>query len=130
MQLLPLCDDERRLHWKLLAWNRNMGGKQIAETDSGAEGSQTEDMVQTLAGSVAATFTTSVGWAHPTTGLMAFQPKLANFTVSANPASLSVVQGRRGTSTITTAISGGFNNAISLSASGIPTGTTVSFNPC
>ena len=53
----------------------------------------------------------------------------ANFTISASPASLSVVQGNQGTSTITTAISGGFNSAISLSASGMPSGTTVSFNP-
>ena len=45
-----------------------------------------------------------------------------NFTISASPASLSVVQGNRGTSTITTIISGGFNSAISLSASGVPTG--------
>ena len=34
-----------------------------------------------------------------------------------------------GNSTITTTISGGFNSAISLSASGVPSGTTVSFNP-
>ena len=53
----------------------------------------------------------------------------ANFTISASPASLSVVQGNQGISTITTAISGGFNSAISLSASGMPSGTTVSFNP-
>src|SRR5271165_3664047 len=52
-----------------------------------------------------------------------------NFTISASPASLSVHQGNQGTSTITTAISGGFNSAISLSASGMPSGTTVSFNP-
>src|SRR5271166_2220010 len=53
----------------------------------------------------------------------------SNFTISASPSSLSVVQGNQGTSTLTTAISGGFNSAISLSASGVPTGTTVSFNP-
>src|SRR5271166_315943 len=52
-----------------------------------------------------------------------------NFTISASPASLSIAQGNQGTSTITTAISGGFKGAISLSASGMPTGTTVSFNP-
>ena len=51
------------------------------------------------------------------------------FTVSASPASLSVMQGMQGTSTITTAISGGFNSSISLAASGAPTGTTVTFNP-
>ena len=52
-----------------------------------------------------------------------------NFTISASPASLSVQQGNQGTSTITTAVSGGFNNSISLSASGMPSGVGVSFNP-
>ena len=52
-----------------------------------------------------------------------------NFTISASPASLSVGQGNQGTSTITTAVSGGFNSSINLSASGVPSGTTVSFNP-
>ena len=37
--------------------------------------------------------------------------------------------GSQGTSTITTTVVGGFNNAITLSASGMPSGTTVSFSP-
>ena len=52
-----------------------------------------------------------------------------NFTIAASPASLSVMQGNQGTSTLTTTVSGGFSNAITLSASGVPAGTTVSFNP-
>ena len=52
-----------------------------------------------------------------------------NFTISASPPSLSIQQGNQGTSALTTTVSGGFNSAISLSASGMPTGTTVSFNP-
>ena len=52
-----------------------------------------------------------------------------NFTISASPSSLTIQQGNQGSSTITTAISGGFNSAISLSAAGVPSGTTVSFNP-
>ncbi len=52
-----------------------------------------------------------------------------NFAISANPTSLSVNQGSQGTSTITTTVSGGFNNSIALSATGAPAGTTVSFNP-
>ena len=52
-----------------------------------------------------------------------------NFTISASPSSLTIQQGNQGTSTITTTISGGFNSAISLSAAGVPSGTTVSFNP-
>jgi kumamolisin len=51
------------------------------------------------------------------------------FTLSASPTSVSVVQGSNGTSTIATAASGGFNSAIALSASGQPSGVTVSFNP-
>jgi uncharacterized membrane protein len=52
----------------------------------------------------------------------------ANFTISASPSSLSVPQGNQGTSTITSAISGGLNSAITLSASGLPSHTTVSFS--
>ncbi len=51
------------------------------------------------------------------------------FTMSASPASLSIQQGNQGTSTITTGLSGGFNSSITLSASGMPAGTTASFNP-
>jgi len=56
-------------------------------------------------------------------------PPGGTFTISANPGALSITQGNQGSSTITTTVSGGFNNPISLSASGVPTGTTVSFNP-
>jgi kumamolisin len=52
-----------------------------------------------------------------------------SFTISAAPTSVSVVQGSSGTSTITTKVSGGFDSAIALSATGQPTGVTVSFNP-
>jgi len=51
------------------------------------------------------------------------------FTISASPSSLTIAQGNQGTSTITTVISGGFNSSISLSASGLPSGTTVNFSP-
>ncbi len=52
-----------------------------------------------------------------------------NFTISADPPSVTVAQGQHGTTTISTTVSGGFNSAITLSASGMPTGTVVSFNP-
>ena len=55
--------------------------------------------------------------------------QLPSFTISALPTSLNIVQGFQGTSVITTAISGGFSSDITLSASGVPSGTTVSFNP-
>ena len=52
-----------------------------------------------------------------------------NFTLSASPTSVSVVQGNSGSSTITTAVLNSFNSAIALSASGQPTGVTVTFSP-
>ena len=52
-----------------------------------------------------------------------------SFTLTPNPTSLSVKPGSSGTSTITAAISGGFDSAIALSASGMPTGVTASFSP-
>jgi uncharacterized membrane protein len=51
------------------------------------------------------------------------------FTLSASPTTLNVARGGSGTSTITTAVSGGFDAAISLSATGYPIGVTVSFSP-
>src|ERR1700683_1611765 len=52
-----------------------------------------------------------------------------NFSISASPTSVSVVQGGNGSSTISTAVVDGFNAAIALTASGQPTGGTVTFNP-
>ncbi len=52
-----------------------------------------------------------------------------NFALSASPASLTLKQGTQGSSAITTTVSGGFNSGIGLSATGVPSGTTVSFNP-
>jgi fibronectin type 3 domain-containing protein len=52
-----------------------------------------------------------------------------NFALSASPANPTVVPGGQGTSTITSTLSNGFSGAIALSASGMPTGATVSFNP-
>jgi subtilase family serine protease len=51
------------------------------------------------------------------------------FAISASPTSVTVQQGKSGTSTITTAVSGGFDSSIALSASGQPTGVTATFNP-
>ena len=52
-------------------------------------------------------------------------PATPNFSISASPTSVSVVQGNTGTSTITTTALNGFNSAINLTYSGQPTGVTV-----
>lgn len=53
----------------------------------------------------------------------------SGFSLSASPNSVSVAQGASGTSTITSSVTGGFSGTIALTASGQPSGVTVSFNP-
>jgi kumamolisin len=80
---------------------------------------------------------TAVGY-DLTTGIGSPQAALINvlapagsggFSLSASPSSVSVAQGASGTSTITSTTTGGFNSAVTLSASGQPSGVTVAFNP-
>ena len=52
-----------------------------------------------------------------------------DFALNASPASLSVTAGQSGTSTITVTPSNGFNQAVSFSCSGLPTGASCSFAP-
>jgi kumamolisin len=73
------------------------------------------------------------GWGSPNAGLLAAltgstttQP---GYTLSASPASVSVAAGSTGSSTITSTVSGGFDSAVTLTASGLPTGVTAAFSP-
>jgi hypothetical protein len=52
-----------------------------------------------------------------------------DFSLGANPNSVTVVQGSTATSTITIAPLNGFNSTVTLSASGLPSGVTANFNP-
>ena len=93
------------------------------------DGDIAEDRMVTATGSYSATapVNPSGAWIMQ---MVAFRtPSLGSFTISASPTTLNIAQGNQGTSTITTTVSGGFSSAISLSASGVPTGTTVGFNP-
>ena len=92
------------------------------------DGDIAEDKTVASVGSYAATAPVSGGsWIMQ---MVAFRtPATGGFTISASPSSLTIAPGNQGSSTITTAISGGFSNSISLSASGVPSGTTVSFSP-
>jgi subtilase family serine protease len=51
------------------------------------------------------------------------------FSLSASPGSVSIAQGGSGSSTITSTVTGGFDSAVSLSASGQPSGVTVGLSP-
>jgi uncharacterized membrane protein len=52
-----------------------------------------------------------------------------DFSLSATPAALSIAQGTAGSTTIAVAPVNGFTGSVALSASGVPTGVTVSFSP-
>jgi uncharacterized membrane protein len=56
-------------------------------------------------------------------------PPTPDFTLSASPASLTVNRGASGGSTITITRTGGFTSSVALSASGLPSGVTATFNP-
>ncbi len=75
----------------------------------------------------------ATGWGSPNgAGLinaLAGTTVTAGFSLSASPTSLSILQGGSGSSTITSTVTGGFGSAVSLTASGAPSGVTVSFSP-
>jgi hypothetical protein len=69
-----------------------------------------------------ATHTTSVS-------LTVNAPAANDFSIAASPSSATVTAGSPATSTISTAVTSGSAQSVSLSASGLPTGATASFNP-
>jgi len=108
----------------------------FSPTSIAAPGSGSSTLTFT-AGSTAATGTSTVtinasggGVSHSTTvSLTVSATATPDFAVSASPTSLSVAAGSSGTGTISTTVSGGFNSAVSLSASGLPSGVTAAFSP-
>jgi hypothetical protein len=52
-----------------------------------------------------------------------------DFSISASPASQTVAQGAGTSYTVTITPSGGFNGTVTLSASGLPSGSNATFNP-
>jgi len=72
------------------------------------------------------------GWGSPNAGLInALAPTATspNYSLSSSPASLTVVQGKSGSSTITSTVVDGFNSAVALTVSGAPAGVTASLSP-
>src|SRR5271165_1850144 len=53
----------------------------------------------------------------------------SDFILTASPPTVTVAQGSAGNTTVESTLLGAFNSAVTLSASGMPPGTTVSFNP-
>ncbi len=106
-----------------------------AQNVTSSYGTDFHDITSGTSGSYSAVagYDLVTGWGSPNgTGLInALAPTSTSpaFSISASPTSLSVVQGSSGKSTITTIVSGGFDSAIGLTASGQPTGVTLGLNP-
>jgi hypothetical protein len=66
---------------------------------------------------------------HPVLDIV-FNPGTSpDFALTASPTTISVAQGGTKTTTVSTTVSGGFNSAVSLSATGLPAGVTAAFSP-
>jgi endo-1,4-beta-xylanase len=124
-----------------LSWNASTGA-----TGYNVKRATTSGGPYTTVASVSTTSFTNMGLTNGTTyfyvvsafnsngesansGEVPATPLAANFTLSANPTSVTINRGASGTSAITIARSGGFTASVSLSASGLPSGVTATFNP-
>ena len=80
------------------------------------------------AGTATVTVTgTSGSLTHTTT--ISLVITVPNFSLSASPSNLNVVQGNSVVSTLTVGPQSGFNGSVTLAASGLPSGVTASFSP-
>jgi uncharacterized membrane protein len=80
-------------------------------------------------GAATVTITGTSGSTKQTTTIALTVKPAPNFTISDNPASLTVTQLASGKSTITITPQNGFTAGVTLAASGLPTGVTAAFSP-
>ncbi len=111
--------DANRNQWSSAQWPTNNQPRQV--TLSGTRLTAVVGTNQLLVGSLGQTPLAYLGLTQVSGG--------GDFTLAASPTAVTVAQGNQGISTLTTTVSGGFNNAITLSASGVPSGATVGFSP-
>jgi subtilase family serine protease len=69
------------------------------------------------------------GWGSPTAALITALsgPAPSGFSISSSPSSVSVSAGGNGSTTINSAVTGGFSGSITMSATGQPAGVTIGF---
>ena len=108
----------------------------FSPTSIAAPGSGTSTMTMATASTTAAgtypiTVTASGGGITQTAtvSLTVTGTATGAFTISVSPTSGSLYRGTSGYAVITTKVSGGFDSAIALSATGQPSGVTVTFKP-
>jgi kumamolisin len=76
----------------------------------------------------------ATGWGSPNgsgllNALAGSVSSTPGYSLTSSPGSVSILQGNSGSSTITSSVTGGFDSAIALTASGQPSGVTVTFSP-
>lgn len=80
-------------------------------------------------GKATVTITGTSGTLKATTTVALTVDALGNFTLTASPKTLTVAQGSSGGVTVTVVPTGGFDQQVTLNATGLPTGVTATFNP-
>ena len=105
-----------------------------AQNVTSSYGTDFHDITSGTSGSYAAVagYDLVTGWGSPNSGLIAALTgggTTSGFSLSASPASVTVAAGSTGSSTITSTVTGGFNSAVTLTASGQPSGVTIGFSP-
>jgi kumamolisin len=108
----------------------------FSSTSIAAPGSGTSTVTLTVASTTATgtypiTITGTGGGITQTAtiSLTVTAPAPPAFTISVSPSSGYLDQGQSGYVTVTTTVSGGFNAAVALSATGLPSGVSGSFSP-
>ncbi len=66
---------------------------------------------------------------HPVLSIVFNPSSSPDFSLSVSPSALTVASGSNGSTTVATTVSGGFNSAVSLSVSGLPSGASATFTP-
>jgi len=91
------------------------------------------DITSGTSGSYSATtgYDLVTGWGSPNGAnlINALAPTSTTPAFAISATSVSVVQGSSGTATVTSSISGGFDSTVALTASGQPSGVTITLNP-
>ncbi len=104
-----------------LAWYDQTNGE-IGDICNGQQG--------TIVGGDGVTYTVQQEFSNVANNCIVTRTVASNdFSISTSPTSLSVQQGTSGTDAIATAVVSGSAETISLSVSGLPSGTTGSFSP-
>jgi hypothetical protein len=107
----------------------------FSPTSIGAPGSGSSTLTLNAGTAAAGTYSITVtgtggGKTHTTpVSFTVTSASSPDFTLAVSPTSVSAAAGTNGTATVSTTVAGGFNAAVALSASGLPTGASASFSP-